>query len=362
MAILGPELLRFAIGVSLLLTILSLALLVTITVIRARADRRVRRMAHLRRRITPLLADVATGRRRADEVTPVLQQHAPGEALELLMELSERLEPPVRVNLRPLFDALPVRAELRDALGSRNWESRLRAAEQIGYFGDPGEMDALIAALRDDVLVVRLAAARSLVTLRSADAVEPILVAFDLPAEMNERRTAEILHAAGPAALGPLLAVLHRHDGAYSANVLNVAARVLGMLRAPEAVMPLALLLDHSDFRVRLNAARSLGAIGDRVALPDVARLTADPVWEVRNVAMQVVGKLGGKSEIPRLAAGLSDEVWWVRFSAAQALFSLGHPGVTALRQAASGGSDRYAREMSQQVLDEHGSLPAGAA
>lgn len=360
MGILGPEILRIAINLSVLLTIFSLALLAVIIAIRWKAERRARHTAAFRHRLEPLLAGYVTGRERSGELIPALQ-HDPDEALALLMETSTRLEAPDRPKLQPLFAALPQRGDLRAQLQNRNWEKRLPAAERLGFLGDHSTVDALIAALKDEVLVVRFAAARSLVTLHSADAVEPILLAFDVPGEMNERRTAEILHEMGDDAVAPLLAVLQNPAGKYSDSVLNVATRVLGMLRAPQAVAPLTALLDHPEFRVRLNAVRSLGTIGDRGSLAAVAELATDPAWEVRNVVMQSIGKLRGTGEIDRLKPALGDQVWWVRFSAAQAMFSLGEPGIAGLKKTAREAADRYARDMSVQVLEEHGVLTNGA-
>lgn len=356
MGILGPEILRIAINLSVLCTVFSLALLAVIVAIRWKAERRARHAADFRHRLEPWLDRFVTGHEGEGELVPALQQD-PDEALTLLMETSGRLEAPDRPKLQPLFAALPQRGDLRAQLQSRHWEKRLPAAERLGYLGDHGTVDALIAALKDEVLVVRFAAARSLVTLHSADAVEPILRAFDVPGEMNERRTAEILRAMGDDAVAPLLAVLQAPPGQYSDSVLNVATRVLGTLRAPQAVAPLTALLDHPEFRVRLNAVRSLGTIGDPTALPAVARLSTDPAWEVRNVAMQSIGKLHGTGEIDRLTPALGDQVWWVRFSAAQALFALGEPGIAGLKKAAHEATDRYARDMSVQVLGEHGLL-----
>jgi len=360
MDILGPEILRIATNLSVLLTLLSILLLAFIIVIRLRSEWRATHSSRYRHRVEPLVAGFVTGRRAADEVAPELGRD-PDEALALLMQVSEHLEPSDRPKLQPLFALLPVKTDLREQLKHRQWEKRLAAAERLGYLGDHGTVTELIAALKDEVLVVRFAAARSLVALRTADAVDPILLAFDVPGELNERRTAEILHEMGDDAVAPLLDVVRNPGGKYSESVLNVASRVLGMLQAKEAAAPLSALLDHPEFRVRLNAARSLGAIGDRSTLTAAAKLAADPSWEVRNAAVQAIGKLHGTAEIDRLVAALADSAWWVRFSAAQALFSLGEPGITALKTSARDAADRYAREMSTQVLTEHGALPSGA-
>lgn len=361
MDILGPEILRIAINLSVLLTTFSIILLAIIVAIRINAERRAHYTEHYRRRVGPLVASFVAGRGKADEITPEILRD-PEEALSLLMEVSASLEPRDRPKLRPLFAALPLQGDLREELRNRNWERRLPAAERLGYLGDHGTVEELVAALQDEVLVVRFAAARALVALRSAEAIEPILRAFDVPGEMNERRTAEILHEMGVDAAGPLLAVLQAPRGTHSDSVINVASRVLGMLRTPAAVAPLVALLDHGDFRVRLNAARSLGAIGDRSALSAVALLDGDPAWEVRNVVMQSIAKLHGTGEIKRLVTALGDPTWWVRFSAAQALFSLGEPGLNALKTAARDAADRYARDISRQILEEHGTMPTGTA
>ena len=360
MGILGPEILRIATNLSVLLTALSTLLLAVIIAIRLNSERRATRTSRYRRQVEPLVAGFVAGRRTVDEITPELTRD-PDEALAMLMQVSERPEPADRAKLRPLFAALPMKTDLRDRLKHRQWEKRLAAAERLGYLGDHGTVADLISALKDEVLVVRFAAARSLVALRASDAVEPVLLAFDVPGELNERRTAEILHEMGDEAAGPLLEMIRNPGGKYSESVLNVASRVLGMLRTKEAAAPLCSILDHQEFRVRLNAARALGAIGDRSALPAVAKLAADPSWEVRNAAVQAIGKLHGTAEVGRLVAALADPCWWVRFSAAQALFSLGEPGIAALKKSARDAADRYAREMSAQVLAEHGTLPSEA-
>ena len=129
------------------------------------------------------------------------------------------------------------------------------------------------------------------------------------------------------------------------------------MLRAPEAVKPLTALLTHPEFRVRLNAVRSLGQIGDHTDTAPIARLAKDPAWEVRNVVMQSLGKLHGTRHIKLMEEGMRDTSWWVRFSAAQALWELGGPGHETLHRAVDGSPDRFARDMSRQILQEHGSL-----
>ena len=356
MDILSPDLLRIAWNISLIFGAMSAVVLILTIVVRLQAQTATERATAFRHKVEPLVTAYLAKRESAPAVAAALQRD-PSQALSLLMEVSDRLAAADRKALHNLFACLPLRKKEAAALHSRQWDKRLKAAERLGYLGDGVSGPALVDALQDPVLAVRLAAARSLGNLGEARAIVPILVAFDLPGEMNQRRLAEALYAFGPAAVEPLLGVLANVHGTYSDNAIGVAERVLGMLRAPEAVKPLTNLLTHPEFRVRLNAVRSLGQIGDHTDTAPIARLAKDPAWEVRNVVMQSLGKLHGTRHINLMEEGMRDTSWWVRFSAAQALWELGGPGRETLHRAVDGSPDRFARDMSRQILQEHGSL-----
>ena len=361
MEILKPDILRIALNIALILSAMSAVVLAVIIGVRLRAQSEARRMARLRREVEPLVAAYVAGREKPAPVVDVLRK-SPEQSLLLLMEISDRLEPASRAQLRPLFASLPLREKESQALWSRHWERRMQAAERLGYLGDSVSVPALLDALQDPVLAVRFAAARSLSAMGEIRAIPQIVLAFDLPGDMNQRRVAEILHDFGSAGTGQLLDILGNEDGTFSDNATGVAARVLGMLRAPQAVEPLLPLLGHEDFRVRLNAVRSLGQIGDHATADAVAKLAEDPAWEVRNAAAQALGRLKAERHLDKLAAALRDTSWWVRFSAAQALWSLGASGREALTAAVTGSPDRFARDISRQILEEHGAtLPREA-
>jgi len=359
MEILSSETLRIALNIALILTVMSAVVLAVIVAVRVVAQSEAKRLARFRRQAEPLVTAYLAGREKTPAVAAVLQKD-PDRALSLLMEISDRLEPDARSPLHPLFAALPLREKEAAALHNRRWERRLLAAERLGYLGDGVSVPALLDALQDPVLAVRFAAARSLAALGETRTIPQIALAFDLPGEMNQRRVAETLLEFGPDGKNELLAILRNKDRVYSDNAVGVVIRVLGLLRAPEAAGPLAVLLGHEDFRVRLNAVRSLGLIGDRGAADAVAALCADPAWEVRNAAVQALGRLQGERHLGKLTEALRDQSWWVRFSAAQALWELGAPGRAVLTAAVGGDTDRYARDMSRQVLEEHGALTPG--
>jgi HEAT repeat protein len=352
MDILGPSLLQLAERVAVIAAVLSAVALALCVFVRWSYDVRIKRAARFRREAEPLITAFLSGRAEATEVAEVLRRD-PEEALLLLMELSDRLGPDRRSAMLPLFASLPLLGRETALLRHRRWEKRLRAAEYLGYLGDPSALPALQEALQDEVLAVRFAAARSLQALDGAESIEPILLAFDLPGEMNQRRVAEVLLEFGPVAADTLLEAAANCEGRYSDNVVDVAVRVLGMLRATKAPPVIRPLLQSPEFRVRLNAVRALSQIGDRAAIPDIARLIDDPSWEVRNAAVQALGNMRADTHQPLLVKSLTDPSWWVRHSAASALYACGDNGLEALRDAMRNSTDRFARDISRQILEE---------
>ncbi len=338
--------------VALVLTAMSAVTLLAILLVRLKTQSAIRRSERFCRKVEPLVTAYIAGRGSEDNTVAALRAE-PQEALALLIEIAGRLEAPARAKLYPLFASLALAPREIAALKSRKWEVRLQAAERLGYMGDPAATQALLATLGDEILAVRFAAARSLAMIGDPAHVRAILEALDVPGEMNQRRVAEALYDFGPRATAPLLAVAENSGGVFSNNATGVAIRVLGMLRAPDAAAPLMAQLRNLEYRIRLNAVRALGQIGDRAALAETAALCGDPAWEVRNMAVQALGKLRGMEHIPALVKALGDPVWWVRFSAGQALRALGDPGIDALRTAMTTSSDRFAVEMSRQLLQE---------
>lgn len=350
------NLLTIALYAAATLTILSLLLLLLIIVLRLVTERRARGEAAFRRQAGAFVTEYLAGSEILDETSMELKKD-PGNALRLLMGLYETVDERGRERLHRLIASVPfVRHEL-EALRGRDWERRLHAAEHLGYLGDDQVIPDLMHALRDEMLPVRMAAAHSLARLGCTDAAEPILLALDVPGEVSQRRVAEVLHELGPGVASPILAVLDNPQNLESQ--LAIAIRVAGMLGTDRAVHRLQELLQHASPEIRLNSIRSLASIGDRTAVPAIAALATDPEWEVRNAAVQALGRLRATEHHPLLLEALADRSWWVRYSAAKALWESGPGGVDALNNAAEHHVDAFARDVSRQVLQEHGFLQA---
>ena len=350
------NLLTIALYAAATLTLLSLLLLLVIVALRLVTERRAKKEAAFRKRAGAFVKEYLAGSGILEETAAELAADPPN-ALRLLMGISETLGEGERERLRTLFAKLPFSEREIASLRSRNWERRLHAAEHLGYLGDEQAIPALMQALRDEILPVRLATAHSLARLGCTHAAEAILLALDVPGEVSQRRVAEVLFELGPQVADPILALLDNPQNLESS--IAIAIRVTGMLRCKRALSRLQEFLKNESPEVRLNSIRSLASIGDPSSIPGIAALAADPEWEVRNAAVQALGRMRAADQHAVLAEALADRSWWVRASAARALLESGPAGVEALRNAAENHVDGFARDISRQVLQENGFLQA---
>jgi HEAT repeat protein len=278
-------------------------------------------------------------------------------ALEALARTANALRPDERARLTPLFRHFGFVAQETAALRHRNWSRRLTAAGHLGVMGDPGVVPALVHALGDEMLDVRVAAARALAQLPAPQTVALILQSLALPGELPLKLTADVLAEFGDSAVEPLLTFLRGQHAAADWPALAVVITVLGLSRATVAVPLLIATLGHAEPELRVNAARALGLIASPQALAALGERMLDPVWQVRGAAAQALGLIGDDRAVASLTVALTDSAWWVRFNAAEALFRLGDPGRERLLETLTAHEDRFARDISRQVLEEHGAL-----
>jgi HEAT repeat protein len=278
-------------------------------------------------------------------------------ALEALARTASALPPGERARLAPLFRHFGFIEQETAALRHRNWGRRLTAAGNLGVMGDPGVLPALLHALGDEMLDVRVAAARALAQLPAPQTVEPILQSLALPGELPLKLTADVLAEFGDSAVEPMLTFLRGQHPAADWPAVAVVVTVLGLCRATVAVPLLIATLGHAEAELRVNAARALGLIASPQALAALGERLSDPVWQVRAAAAQALGLVGDARAVPTLASRLTDAAWWVRFNAAEALLRLGDAGRQRLLETLAADEDRFARDISRQVLEEHAAL-----
>lgn len=155
-------------------------------------------------------------------------------------------------------------------LANEEPEIRRRAAQQLGGFGGPEVVAALIGAMSDSSAPVRGAAALALGGLEA------------------------------PEGLSVLLEHLV-HD--ESSHVRVMCGWFMHCYKDASAVEPLIAALEDPDMSVVTGAATVLGLLGDERAIPGLLRLLDLPEWYVRYYACESLMQLGARE--PRLVAAL---------------------------------------------------------
>ncbi len=175
---------------------------------------------------------------------------------------------------RPIEIPADAPAELMEKfqrLNSPQALTRAHAARQLGKASEPHPaiITCLLAALKDENMMVRMAAAEGLGNAGDPRAIEPLIQ------RMRDRQEDREVRAR--------------------------TAESLGQLEADQAVDVLIKAMNDSVWYIRLHAVQSLAAIGNPAAVPHleiVARYDSD--YSVRSAADQAlqVWKIADKDEV----------------------------------------------------------------
>lgn len=337
--------LRLAAGVGLTALALTGAIASIIVGMRVQALRGQRRHERAVLRWRPLLVQVAAG---DDCGAPPLQ---PGDAVPVLLlwnQMQESLRGAAHRRLNDFGEriglyALAQRLEAQSAVAAR-----VLGDAALGHFAKFADWSRLDRGMHELGTPASLAAARALMRIDAASAAERVFERYLNHSDWPAPRVGTLLREAPHAAIaGPLTRRL-------MAGKLYDRLRLLPLLRFAE-VPNMHSLLDRlvqtsQEPQVLSIALRQLQG---PAALADVRRLAAHADPLVRSAAAQALGRIGSAADQNRLIDLMGDANWWVRYRAAQSL--VGMPRVQAddvvqLRRLVS---DRYARDMLDQVMAE---------
>ncbi len=183
--------------------------------------------------------------------------------------------------------------ELLNALEHDDPIERRYAAEDLGEFGDPGAVPALIKALDDPDRAVREAAADALINISGEEVVKAVVPLLYSEVVHLRNYATEVLAQLGSEAIPALL----QECESENADVRKFAIDVLGQLgevhRIPD-IQPILKLLNDENVNVAASAAEALGRIGDPDAIPELAKYLDGPPWLQCNV-LHAISQIGGK-------------------------------------------------------------------
>jgi HEAT repeat protein len=314
------------------LAALLLALIVSIVVRRAPADRRRAREMAVRPEIEAAIADYVVSDRTEPPPLPD-PPFARDLVLAVAIEGLAELRGGERERLIALLEGAGIVAATVSRLESRRKGVRREAAEALGYVASAEAASALLAHLDDPDPAMQIACAAALAQLGDAQLAEQILAVAGEVAEARPGPVAAILVTLGrtsPSALAYALAPTAPPE------LRRLAAAVAGGLRLAEHSDRLRAALASDDDELVARAARGLGMIGEVDAFDALLALLEDPgrAWFVRVAATNALGALGDPRAAPALRRELEGEDWLAQSRAADALGLLGGAGEAELREA----------------------------
>ena len=338
----------WAILVLVVMTVLMVGLTLGIKIRRSNVRRRRRSRT---RKLQPALgSSVSSG-----ELHPDLRNLGRGDSDALTVLMVENLSLLLRGAERDRLVQLAEETGLVDRClrDLNSWGSRrkARAAQGLGYFGDPRAVAPLINLLGNRDETLRAVAARALARIGTPEAVKALARTLNDPSDITRLRMADNLERLGTLALEPLLSTLRGGDP--RARVL--AARVLGNLRAAEARPILReAMFEGKLLNLRAQATLAVGKIADPEDVTDLLTAAGDEAWPVRVQAANALGMVGSASTLPALRRLALDEEWWVRLNASRALANMGPDGERTLVEML-GSEDHRVRDRAAATLEDRG-------
>jgi HEAT repeat protein len=325
------------------------------------SERRERRTQRVRRAQASQLEAYLAGRASRESVLAAMRPR-PQVAHGVLLQQAGNLPRDRRATVQEIYAALGLQAMDLVQVRHRSPQSRAGAATRLGFLGDASARPALRLLLNDADLDARFAAAQALAESGDVDAAPLILSSVVLRGEWPVRRATEILMAFGAAVVPSLQRFLQvTSPGGTPGDV--VAINVLGLLDAREALPELLQCFRHDNLELRVASAKALGSLGDRRVVDTLLTGLQAQEWEMRSMTAKSLGRLRDPRAIGALQLSLADPAWWVRYNAAQALHEIGAEGIALLQAASRDHPDRFARDISRQMLEERKNpLKAGEA
>ena len=129
--------------------------------------------------------------------------------------------------------------------------------------------------------------------------------------------------------------------------------RLLQVIEGLRIALPpslVATLLNDHDPEILISVLR---CIGDPGARSGVVPLLQHSDWRVRLQAARTLGRIGRRDDLPALSSLLNDSQWWVRYRTAQAIAGLPFLVPGELETVAGNTGDRYASDILRQVMAE---------
>lgn len=318
----------------------------------------IRRWVHreeaARRRVAeawrPILTRIALGA-RAPGQCPRLRRRAAAYVLDEWNSIQDAVCGEGTEQLNALARALRLDATARRMLRRGTARERIIAIRTLGHLREASAWDRLQGELASLNALASFCAAAAMVRIDARRATPLVLAQLSAHEHWPAEAVARLLREAGAQATREPLRALVFSSGAEPGQV---ASLLQGLTQADPALageIAAEVLRGRCDHP--LIVSKALLALQDRELLDTLRPLARSADLGVRKNLATAFGALGSPKDVDLIIGLMGDRVWWVRYRAAQALVKLLGMTPELLQAIRASLTDRFARDMLDQVLAE---------
>jgi HEAT repeats len=275
--------------------------------------------------------------------------------LKLWIRMQMMLEGAARDRLRVLGQELNLHAVALHYFHSHRRPEQLLSLMCLGFLKDNSVWHEIEQMLHDKSRSISMHAAWALLALDGEKAAAHALEV------LMDRSEGDLVQASS--LFKPFAGLLHQawHQEFIHLNHLQSqegrSQSLVRLLRIAIALeMPiddqllLPLLSTDTDIEELLAA---LKLVNTTTSISVICEQASNPNWQVRTQVASALGRLGSIHELPVLEKLITDSQWWVRYRAAQAIIHSQWLTDQELLVRAANWTDRFAKDMIQQVIAE---------
>ncbi len=227
-------------------------------------------------------------------------------------------------------------------------QEKLLATATLGHLHDASAWESLADNFESNNTLLSLMSARALVEINPEKAVPLIIARIATRKDWPVGRIASLFMEAGPYIVRkPLITAISNAPPDEAAKLL----RFLRVIPTADAAHLIRELLEKTGDNYIVAAC--LKVLDDPSELPLIRKLCSHSRWHIRMLAVKLLGRIGEEEDKRFIVSALEDREWWVRYRAAQALAQLPWVNPKRLKLIKSLQADRYARDILEQVMAE---------
>ncbi len=310
--------LGIAVGILMILLLCVLALSIGL---RLRNNKRSQQWRRIENKWQPLLLDYLAG----DISSEIFHQEISRPDQSVFIELLARFAAQVQGHERSMLEdlATPFLKSLATDTKNSQTGKRARAVRLIGILGLPTYKDAMIVALKDPELPVRMAAAQALIHNKRCQDVDAILENLERFEEVTDNYMSSLLASAGHEAQPYMRIFMAMPDP--PASLRAIAARALLLMKDFEAAGIAAEIITPSiPPQLLLSCLGILAEMGEDTHAPSIRKLLPMNDPNVLAAICRALGQVGDQQDYETFHFCMKHPSPWVNLSAAQAFGSLG--------------------------------------